>query len=372
MALVYPATGGGGTGGGTVKSVTAADTSVVVGGTATDPTVRTATLDVIAADHAPAADWSNNSKKITGLAAASAATDAASLANTLDQFGAPGANVAFNAKKITGLANGSAATDAQAYGQGVASLLTAAGDTVYASAANTLARLAKGSDGQVLTLASGVPSWAAAAAGGSTDGWTSDAHTWTYASATSFTVAGVDLTAQFQVGTFLRLTQTTVKYFIVTASSFSTDTTVTITGGTDYTLANAAITSPFYSYQLSPQGWPAWFTYAGAATGFSALATAVYKFQVQARQCMVYMGISGTSNATTFTVTAPIASASWIDTNLGVQYPCKVTDNGVQTSGLVLTVNSSTTIQLFKTISGGAFTNSGTKASVGVLFLYPI
>ena len=161
MALVYPATGGGGTGGGTVTSVTAADTSVVVGGTAADPTVRTATLDVIAADHPAAADWSNNAKKITGLAAASAATDAASLANTLNQFGAPAADVAFNAKKITGLANGSAATDAQAYGQGVASLLTAAGDTVYASAANTLARLAKGSDGQVLTLASGVPSWAA-------------------------------------------------------------------------------------------------------------------------------------------------------------------------------------------------------------------
>lgn len=43
------------------------------------------------------------------------------------------------------------------------SVLTAAGDVLYASAANTLARLAKGSDGQVLTLASGLPSWAAAA-----------------------------------------------------------------------------------------------------------------------------------------------------------------------------------------------------------------
>ena len=37
------------------------------------------------------------------------------------------------------------------------------GDIVYASATNTLAKLAKGTDGQVLTLASGVPSWAAAA-----------------------------------------------------------------------------------------------------------------------------------------------------------------------------------------------------------------
>ena len=116
--------GGGGGGGGTVTSVTAADTSVVVGGTAAAPTVRTATLDVIASAHAPAADWSNNAKKITALAAASAATDAASLANTLDQFAAPAANVAWNAKKITGLANGSSAQDAAAFGQ-IPTLLTA-------------------------------------------------------------------------------------------------------------------------------------------------------------------------------------------------------------------------------------------------------
>ena len=44
--------------------------------------------------------------------------------------------------------------------------MTAAGDILYASGANTLAKLAKGSDDEVLTLASGVPSWAASAAGG--------------------------------------------------------------------------------------------------------------------------------------------------------------------------------------------------------------
>jgi hypothetical protein len=64
-------------GGGTVTSVTAADTSVVVGGTSAAPTVRTATLDVIAADHPAAADWSNNSHKITSLANGSSAQDAA-------------------------------------------------------------------------------------------------------------------------------------------------------------------------------------------------------------------------------------------------------------------------------------------------------
>ncbi len=69
---------GGGSGSGTVTSVAAADTSVVVGGSPTvAPTIRTNTLDVIAADHPPAADWSNNSKKITNVANGSGAQDAA-------------------------------------------------------------------------------------------------------------------------------------------------------------------------------------------------------------------------------------------------------------------------------------------------------
>ena len=38
-----------------------------------------------------------------------------------------------------------------------------AGDTFYGSASDTVARLAKGSDGEVFTLASGIPSWAATA-----------------------------------------------------------------------------------------------------------------------------------------------------------------------------------------------------------------
>jgi hypothetical protein len=40
------------------------------------------------------------------------------------------------------------------------SVLTTTGDTLYASGANTLARLGVGTDGQVLTVAAGVPSWA--------------------------------------------------------------------------------------------------------------------------------------------------------------------------------------------------------------------
>ncbi len=103
----------------------------------------------------------------------------------------------------------------------------------------------------------------AASAGGSgipNDGWVdASADTWTYASADSptftFTITG-DFTAILTPGTRLKLTQTTVKYFIVTAVSVSSGTTtVTIYGGTDYTLANAAISANYYSRVKGPAGF---------------------------------------------------------------------------------------------------------------------
>ncbi len=72
---------------GLVTGVTAADTSVVIGGTATAPTISTGSLDVIAADHPPAANWSNNSHKITSLANGSAASDAAAFGQVLPVAG---------------------------------------------------------------------------------------------------------------------------------------------------------------------------------------------------------------------------------------------------------------------------------------------
>ena len=52
------------------------------------------------------------------------------------------------------------------HGRGIKVAATSsAGDTIYASSANTPARLAVGSTGQVLTVAGGIPTWATPAAG---------------------------------------------------------------------------------------------------------------------------------------------------------------------------------------------------------------
>lgn len=76
MPLAFTSGVGSGTGGG-VTSVTAADPSIVVGGSATAPTIATATLDVIAAQHPPAAAVPFNGQKGTGVANGAAAQDIA-------------------------------------------------------------------------------------------------------------------------------------------------------------------------------------------------------------------------------------------------------------------------------------------------------
>jgi len=143
-------------------------------------------------------------------------------------------------------------------------------------------------------------------------GWIAAPNTWVYASPTSFTVTGVDATSWLTVGTKIKLTQTTVKYFIVTSRSFSTDTTVNVTGGSDYSLANATIASPFYSYRDNPQGYPAVFNY--TPTGISASnVTLTGRFSAMGRRvfCTIHAVFTG---AITYTSapTLPIAAASTI------------------------------------------------------------
>lgn len=91
-------------------------------------------------------------------------------------------------------------------------------------------------------------------------GWLGASEAWTYASADAptftFTISG-DKTAKYSPGMRIKLTQTTVKYFIITAVAYSApNTTVTVYGGTDYTLVDAAITKPFYSTRKTPAGFP--------------------------------------------------------------------------------------------------------------------
>lgn len=157
-------------------------------------------------------------------------------------------------------------------------------------------------------------------------GWYPDSDTWVYVSATSFKIEGKDVSARFPVGTRIKLTQTTAKYFAVTACAFSTDTTVTVAGGSDFTVANAAITSPYYGYMASPQGYPNWFYYTvtwGGTGGTPDISngTLYGRFAVVGRTLhwnitMVWGAATTANSATAWTFTLPVTSA---DKN--VNYP---------------------------------------------------
>lgn len=100
------------------------------------------------------------------------------------------------------------------------------------------------------------------------DGWTSPGETWTYASASTFTVSG-DKTTTYTKGTRLKWTQTSVKYGVIINSSYSSGTgltTVTIAVNTNYTISNAAISSNYYSYMSNPRGYPQYFSFTAAIT----------------------------------------------------------------------------------------------------------
>lgn len=144
-------------------------------------------------------------------------------------------------------------------------------------------------------------------------GWIGAVGTWTYASATTITVPSGAAT-YYAIGDRIKLTQTTAKFFYVVTVA---DTLLTITGGTDYTLANAAITLPYFSHAASPVGFPNRFAYS-PTIGFTAGAapttpTTVAYFALNGRVCTVstyttYTGAGTTVTAATLTL--PIAHAS--------------------------------------------------------------
>lgn len=96
------------------------------------------------------------------------------------------------------------------------------------------------------------------------DGWIEVADSWVYASATTITVP-TNATTKYSVGDKIKLVQSgNTKYFYITGVAA---TVLTITGGTDYTLANEAISAINYSKAETPLGFPQYFAYSPTLSG---------------------------------------------------------------------------------------------------------
>ena len=153
-----------------------------------------------------------------------------------------------------------------------------------------------------------------------TGGWTAITETFTYASATTITIAAGGA-SRFQKGDKLKLTQTTDKYFYIVDVA---DELLTVTGGSDYTLADAAITSPQLSRIENPFGFPGWFNYVPTFTGWADPVTGyVAQFKLNNDVChtIIRMTANTTSNSSSSTITSPITSLNltnglWIGTPL--------------------------------------------------------
>lgn len=139
-----------------------------------------------------------------------------------------------------------------------------------------------------------------------------------YQAATTIRISSQDVTHLFPKGTKLRLKQGgSYKYFYVTASAFSTHTDLTITGGTDYTLTNAAITDFAIAYGVA-NGFPEWFTVAtptygaGGSMTFTSVTTYSNKLRLvgnTATYTLYAVGATGGTASNEITATLPISAS---------------------------------------------------------------
>jgi hypothetical protein len=190
------------------------------------------------------------------------------------------------------------------------------------------------------------------------DGWIYDTDTWTYVSATSFKIAGKNVAYRFPKGTKIKLVNDgSTKYFYVVAATFSTDTTITITGGSDYSLVSGTISGQAYSYAAAPQNFPQRFNWAPSFTGFSTPPTGTHRFCIIGNLCHVFIHeSSGDSNSTTFEFTAPVTSI------MNIYEPVRLCNNGsigVNPGMAVITTDGK--IKVYLSLAGNLTTASGTK-----------
>lgn len=165
------------------------------------------------------------------------------------------------------------------------------------------------------------------------DGWITGPNP-VYVSATSIKIVGIDVRDRIQKGTKFRYKQGgNWKYGACYGISFSTDTTILITGGNDYTVASTAITDFSYSNIENPIGYPHWFNYtpSWAANGgmtFTGVTTSVAKYKITDVFVEIFIAAKGTTggiSASGIFATLPIANS---DSNPDWSYSsgCSVVD----------------------------------------------
>jgi hypothetical protein len=172
------------------------------------------------------------------------------------------------------------------------------------------------------------------------DGWTTANATWSYISASKIGITGAS--SILSVGDKLKYeaSGSTIYQYVTSAAS----ALVVVTGGTDYSVPNAAITNNYYSKQSSPLGFPQWFNYtptysAVSPMTYTSASTTVAKFSLIGKVMHVRVSATGTTGGTaavTIFFTLPIAV---LDTQ---QPPLATVVDGTLMGGLTYLDDTST------------------------------
>lgn len=187
---------------------------------------------------------------------------------------------------------------------------------------------------------------------GTPNGWIDPDQIWAYASATTITVPS-GAASIYSVGDTIMLTQTTVKYFYVVGVA---DTTLTITGGTTYTLVNADITSPYYSKAVSPVGFPTYFNYTTTTGGITlGSGTLVSRFSIS--QNIITADIALTLAADS-SITGSVSFTLPYTPSISFTIPVWLRDAGTTTYfGFGLVYAGNATFTVYAANAGGTYTS---------------
>lgn len=196
---------------------------------------------------------------------------------------------------------------------------------------------------------------------GSWDGWVGANESWAFASSTTITVP-TDATTKYDVGDFIKITQSaTVKYFVITTVAATLLTVTGMNSASPETVANSVISNPAYSKARSPHGLPGgingvWQTFTPTWANLTignATVTARYTQTGKTVSGFIKVVFGSTSAMGTGpTFTAPVTGASQYGTGaynfIGVGY---TEDAGVSASNCALAFNASTTVIALMTLN---------------------
>jgi len=160
-------------------------------------------------------------------------------------------------------------------------------------------------------------------------GWVPVTDAWAYASATTITVPS-GAASLYNKGDKVRFKQGAgyKYYYIITVA----DTLLTVTGGSDYTVANAAITDVYYSKIENPLDFPPYFNYApvlaqGASTNIAKTTSlAIFTVKGGFLEGMVRLDATAAGTAgSIITVSAPLTATNTSSDIVGVGSYYKIT-----------------------------------------------